>query len=86
MILQEDGRVLFELAQAGGHISQSHCSICEERIAHARRVINNKSLDAMFEIRPTSSGRTVFVSIPACSKGADVKQYVAETLDLPIIF
>jgi len=82
-IIEENGRVSFEVAE-----DEHHCEICASRISHVRAVVNAKSeLDARFERRETNySYRTLFVSLPACPEGKDVRQYVAESLDLPIIY
>ena len=80
-IIQEADNVLFEVAE-----DEHHCSICASRIAHVQAMISQKSLAATFIRRPTQySQRTVFVSLPACPEGQDVRQYVADALSLPII-
>ena len=78
-ILEKDGKVLFEVAEADG------CFTCLGRIVHIKETLAAKNLAAEFRTMPSYySERCLYVVLDAAPQGVDVKRYVEQTLGLRI--
>ena len=78
-ILEENGNILFEVAEADG------CPTCQRRIAHVRRTLAAKNISADFRAMSSAySDRCLYVVLGAPPQGVDVKDYVGQILDLSI--
>ena len=84
-IVEKDGKLFFEVAESG------HCSICASRISHIHSVVAKKGLAATFanpKDRFPGDAPTLWVGLDkpeSVKTDEDIKKYLAEQLDLPII-
>ena len=80
-ILEEDGKVLFEVAEPDG------CFTCLSRIEHVRRVLAGKNIPVNFRTMPSDySGAAgcLYVVLDSPQEGADIKSHVGQLLNLHI--
>lgn len=84
-IVEKDGKLFFEVAETG------HCSTCASRISHIHGVVERKGLKATFanpKDRYPDDAPTLWVGLvkpESVKTDEDIKKYLAESLDLPII-
>ena len=78
-IREENGRVLFEVAETDG------CHICESRIEHVRRTLTGQNIAVSFRTMPSVYGpNCLYVVLDAPPQGVDVRDHVGRLLNLSI--